>query len=418
MHAFWTLLRRGLAAAVITGMAVTASPGGASAQDLLELGRRAVEDALSSLSGNAPRKQGRANHTIIILGTGGGSTRYTISGGGDLAQVQGRIHGYDATIGPNDTVRGTRAEGGVSTGADAFLVYGRLPDIVLNRPRAARILVNGGEFHTIVIDGRAGAAGRTAYSIFGGGRLQQVNGPLGGLQVSAQGGDAVRGSRADGVVDRGLDGYRVFGRLPDVQLDRPNRANIIIDQVQRGGSRPPGRPGTTPQPGGSGPNTGPGPDPGPRASFVTVQYDTDFFGGDYRNFALDGARPNQCIAECNRDDRCRAYTYVPPGVHSPAARCWLKERINEPRQQNGMIAGAKRSPLKQSANTDRRGGDYRNFTLRAPQPTRCAQACANENRCRAYTFVPAGVQGPEARCWLKDRVAQPSRAVGMVSGVK
>lgn len=52
-------------------------------------------------------------------------------------------------------------------------------------------------------------------------------------------------------------------------------------------------------------------------------------------------------------------------------------------------------------NTDRAGGDFRNFDLASGNFEECRNACAADQSCRAYTFVKPGVQGPRARCWLK-----------------
>jgi len=55
---------------------------------------------------------------------------------------------------------------------------------------------------------------------------------------------------------------------------------------------------------------------------------TDRPGGDYRNFNLDRSDYRLCQTECNRDARCRAWTYVRPGVQDPThARCWLKSTV-------------------------------------------------------------------------------------------
>ncbi len=53
-----------------------------------------------------------------------------------------------------------------------------------------------------------------------------------------------------------------------------------------------------------------------------------------------------------------------------------------------------------------------------PDPNRCKAACDGESRGRAWTYVKPGVQGPEARCWLKHRVPGANRGNCCVSGVK
>ena len=64
------------------------------------------------------------------------------------------------------------------------------------------------------------------------------------------------------------------------------------------------------------------------------------------------------------------------------------------------------------------GMDYRNFGLSSPDPRRCEQACNDDPKCMAFTYVKPGIQGREARCWLKSGVPQPVRDPNCVSGVK
>lgn len=67
---------------------------------------------------------------------------------------------------------------------------------------------------------------------------------------------------------------------------------------------------------------------------------------------------------------------------------------------------------------DRAGGDYQNFELPEPRPELCRDACKNDGRCRAYTYVKPGVQGSKARCYLKQTVPQPNPNPCCVSGAK
>jgi hypothetical protein len=68
--------------------------------------------------------------------------------------------------------------------------------------------------------------------------------------------------------------------------------------------------------------------------------------------------------------------------------------------------------------TDRPGSNFRDMELRAPQPELCRDACRNERQCRAFTYVRPGVQGPNARCYLKDAVPPARPADCCLSGVK
>lgn len=69
--------------------------------------------------------------------------------------------------------------------------------------------------------------------------------------------------------------------------------------------------------------------------------------------------------------------------------------------------------------TDRRGGDYKDFDLPQPRYQVCRDACANDPNCRAYTYVKPGGQGPNARCWLKSSVPSPASGLSCcISGVR
>jgi hypothetical protein len=65
---------------------------------------------------------------------------------------------------------------------------------------------------------------------------------------------------------------------------------------------------------------------------------------------------------------------------------------------------------------NRFGGDFesRNLTS-APQ---CQAACAFAAQCKAWTWVKPGVQGPDAKCWLKNTVPVASKNDCCTSGVK
>ena len=69
-------------------------------------------------------------------------------------------------------------------------------------------------------------------------------------------------------------------------------------------------------------------------------------------------------------------------------------------------------------NINRSGGDYRNFALPEAKPELCRDACANDPRCRAYTYVRPHYQGPNARCWLKNSAPNGSSNACCISGVK
>ncbi len=68
-------------------------------------------------------------------------------------------------------------------------------------------------------------------------------------------------------------------------------------------------------------------------------------------------------------------------------------------------------------NKDRPGNDISSQNI-GPNPSLCAQNCAAVGACRAWTYVKPGVQGPSARCYLKNVVPAQTNDNCCVSGVK
>lgn len=68
--------------------------------------------------------------------------------------------------------------------------------------------------------------------------------------------------------------------------------------------------------------------------------------------------------------------------------------------------------------TDRPGSDIHRFELQDANPGVCQARCAKLDRCKAWTYVRPGVQGPKAVCYLKDGAPQAAPNKCCVSGVK
>jgi hypothetical protein len=65
------------------------------------------------------------------------------------------------------------------------------------------------------------------------------------------------------------------------------------------------------------------------------------------------------------------------------------------------------------------GGDYKNFVLKPGETCeKCIEECLKDPNCKAYTYVKPGVQGPEARCWLKSSVSNQVNDANCISGIK
>jgi hypothetical protein len=147
-------------------------------------------------------------------------------------------------------------------------------------------------------------------------------------------------------------------------------------------------------------------------------------GGDYANFVVRSGDPAACAARCDRDPRCRAWSFSYPATLGPRAICWLKNRVPPRVEKSCCVSGVRGAGVVEPRDRgiefgiDRLGGDYRSVEV-SPDPTGagCRAACEADGRCRAWTYVRPGYIGPAARCYLKDRVTRPRRKPCCISGV-
>ena len=149
-------------------------------------------------------------------------------------------------------------------------------------------------------------------------------------------------------------------------------------------------------------------------------------GGDYTHFNISSGDPATCAARCDRDQRCRAWTFsYPRTVGSNSAVCWLKSEVKSAVEDACCVSGIKGAGLVESRGgpietaIDRTGGDYKNFELASdPSGESCQKACQGDKKCRAWTYVrPGYLSGAQARCYLKDKITRPRRKPCCVSGV-
>ncbi len=155
-----------------------------------------------------------------------------------------------------------------------------------------------------------------------------------------------------------------------------------------------------------------------------AQANSDRPGGDYTSAPVLSGDPADCALACERDRRCRAWTFAYPNETAPGAVCWLKSSV-PPRVQDGCcVSGVRGAGVVEPRNTavetsiDRFGGDYRNFQLNAADgEDACKAACTADNKCRAWTYARPGYAGKEAQCFLKKDIKPPRRKAGFISGV-
>jgi hypothetical protein len=141
-------------------------------------------------------------------------------------------------------------------------------------------------------------------------------------------------------------------------------------------------------------------------------------GSDYANFDAHSAQV--CRQTCAADSNCQAYTWVKPGIQGPSGRCWLKHRVptlvRDACCDSGSAANILSTQLRAENHTNRPASDFRSFSTASYRT--CQDACAQEDRCSAWTWVKPGVQGPSGNCWLKSGAPRPVADQNCISGVK
>jgi hypothetical protein len=160
------------------------------------------------------------------------------------------------------------------------------------------------------------------------------------------------------------------------------------------------------------------------ANPAAAQSGYDRPGGDYANFQVRGGDPAACATRCEREGRCRAWSFSYPRTAGANAICWLKSEVTTRVENTCCVSGVRGAGVVEPKLTeaefsiDRVGGDYRNFELPADATGRsCQSACDADNKCRAWTYLRPGYAGPSARCFLKSQIKPPRRKPCCISGV-
>jgi PAN domain len=159
----------------------------------------------------------------------------------------------------------------------------------------------------------------------------------------------------------------------------------------------------------------------PSASRAQVGFDRH--GGDYASFPIRSGDPAQCASRCDRDSRCRAWSFNYPAGDDPAL-CWLKSQVPPRAEDQNSASGVRGTGVieprhgTREFSIDRPGGDYRSVEVPASALGEvCKGACDADAQCRAWTYVRPGYIGPEARCYLKDHLMPPHHKPCCISSV-
>ena len=84
-----------------------------------------------------------------------------------------------------------------------------------------------------------------------------------------------------------------------------------------------------------------------------------------------------------------------------------------------VVSGAESVMSPMEWDMDYKEADYKNLDLPTSDPTLCEDACAEDPKCMAWTYIkPNTVQGPHARCWLKHSIPLKQSNPNTVTGYK
>jgi hypothetical protein len=157
-----------------------------------------------------------------------------------------------------------------------------------------------------------------------------------------------------------------------------------------------------------------------------AQTNFDRPGGDYLSQPVTSGDPADCALVCERDRRCRAWTFAYPTDVIAGAVCWLKSSVPARVADACCVSGVRGAGVIEPRggaveySIDRAGGDYKSFELKREDgegDEACKAACTADNKCRAWTYARPGYVGKGAHCFLKKEIKPPRRKAGFISGV-
>jgi len=151
----------------------------------------------------------------------------------------------------------------------------------------------------------------------------------------------------------------------------------------------------------------------PKANVCSYDAESEFNG--HKFYSL-----NRCV---QKDAASMKVRWIGPDMTSTNVRSAAQETssggfILEPAaEQPGSSQGQE---ISLEVDTDRQGMNYNSYPLPNADPNLCANDCANDPNCKAFTYVKPGVRGTNSdpECWLKNGVPNPVSQQCCISGVK
>jgi len=156
---------------------------------------------------------------------------------------------------------------------------------------------------------------------------------------------------------------------------------------------------------------------------LAAQPGMDRPGGDYARIELSSGDPAECALRCERDRRCKAWSFAYPAVGA-SAFCSLKNIVPSRVESACCVSGVRGAGVVEprtsrvETSIDRFGGDFRSFEVRSETPAdACREACIADSKCRAWTYARPGYGAGGPRCYLKSQIKPPRRKPCCESGV-
>ena len=162
-----------------------------------------------------------------------------------------------------------------------------------------------------------------------------------------------------------------------------------------------------------------------RLPVAQAQTGFDRRGGDYLSFQIRNGDPAVCAARCERDARCRAWSFSYPRTANTAATCWLKNQVPPRVEDKCCVSGVRGAgvieprqgpveyfhrPARRRLSQFRCRGRFQSAPP-ARRPARPRTDAAPGPMCGRAISVAI------ARCYLKDKITRPRHKPCCISGV-
>jgi hypothetical protein len=142
----------------------------------------------------------------------------------------------------------------------------------------------------------------------------------------------------------------------------------------------------------------------------------------------DVADPAACQAACRAEARCVAWNFSQPKPNETTGRCSVKAVIPQQFTDSCCSAGVERIPdpdLRVAPTipagvtgalrgVELLGGSYR-FMSEATIES-CQAACRADNQCTSWDYARPGISAADARCYLKNKIAEEVKSPCCVAG--